>query len=294
MNIGGIMNHYYDQIMALPSSYGIKETVTRWHNLSRNIEKYSPEMSIILPDILLGASYGVGKTHVLRLISEYLSVQKNLMDFYGDIKFLEFYVNYCKPDEDFSEIRRLMSEISSAAGFRSEYRGIVCLDINEWVRHSEEKHFIDLLEYLSVNSDHWLIIFTLSDLSTESARKTEAVISMFLRIEKAELKLPESAELLEYITRNLSGYGLELDLDAAVVITETIDKLRGNKYFDGYKTLDMLCKDIIYSTFSASDTKKNILTPEDIREFSADSEYVNSRICNYEAKKRYIGFTGGE
>lgn len=81
-----------------------------------------------LPDLFLIAGYGVGRTHVLSLLADNLLSQKNFMDFYGDVKFFEFFVNYRKPEETFTELLHLMESVFAAAGFRSEYRAIISLD----------------------------------------------------------------------------------------------------------------------------------------------------------------------
>lgn len=284
------MEHCFDTIMALPNSYGIKNVVRRWQRLSERMTGAPAAKPVILSDLLLIAKYGVGKTYVLQLLSEYLVSRGNLMDFYGDVRFFEFYVNYCRPGEPFHEIGRLMSSAASAAGFRSEYRGIVCLDINEWTGHFEEKHFIDLLEYLSVNSDYWLIIFTVSEADREKLKNLEAVISMFLRIETAELRLPPTEELLGYIRKRLKEYGLSMSRDAEELLCGTINTLSGNKYFDGYKTLDLLVRDMIYHLYSSKKSCGEVLTTVDLEMFSESSEYVQRRLLHYETKKRLIGF----
>jgi hypothetical protein len=83
----------------------------------------------------------------------------NLMSFYGDVAYFEFMLNYCGPRENFSELQRLMDGVDNAKGFRSEFRGILFIDIDDWRDHFEEKHFVDFMEYLSDNSDDWLIVF---------------------------------------------------------------------------------------------------------------------------------------
>lgn len=290
------MNHSYTQIMNLPDSYEIKDIVRRWQTLSDNLDRLPPEMPVLLPDLFLIAGYGVGRTHVLSLLADYLSSQKNLMDFYGDVNFFEFFVNYRKPEETFTELPRLMESVSAAAGFRSEYRGIVSLDVDEWIGHCEEKHFIDLLEYLTDNSDRWLIVFTVSsgDRSKEEVSRMEAVLSMFLRIEKAELRLPDAEELLQYVRTGLMNYSIILKDDAAALLTASITKLSENKYFDGYKTLNMLICDIVYRIYSDKSFNRRDVSADELADFAEDGSYINARIIHYDTRKRYsIGFIGG-
>lgn len=284
------MSNTFEQIMELPDTYDIKDIVRRWEILSDKLKNELAKKPIILPDILMIAKNGVGKTHVLKLLSEYLSSKENLISFYGDVKFFEFYVNYCKPDEDFSEIRRLMSAVNSAAGFRSEYRGIISLDIDEWVGHHEEKHFIDLLEYLSVNSDYWLIVFNVSNGDRKAVKALEAVISMLLRVERAEVRLPEVSELISHIKKKLEDYGISLDRSAETLLEETVKTISVSEYFDGYKTIDMISKDIVYKFYTMTESLDRPLGASDLTDFSSDSEYAQSRLVSIVTEKKPIGF----
>lgn len=288
------MNQYYDRIMELPDSYEIKDIVKRWQNLSENLKTLPQGMPIILPDLFLIGKYGVGRTLVLNLLAEYLAAAKNLMNFYGNVKFFEFYLNYCAPDRRFDELPRLMEAISSAAGFRSEYRGIVCLDVTEWLKHVEEKHFLNLLEYVADHSNHWLVVLTVSSGSDAELKRMEAILAMFLRIDRAELRMPETDELLAHVIRKLEGYNLRLSEDAEKLIAASIEKMSSQKYFDGYNTLNMLISDIAYSVFSKPSVNAECICAEDLADFSVNGTYINTRLHLCENKVRYtIGFTGG-
>ena len=288
------MSQAYADLMNLSASCGIRSVVQQWQNLSENIDRFPPGLPLILPDLFLIADYGVGRTHILRLLADYLSEQKNLMDFYGDVKFFEFFLRYCRPGEPFTELPRLIEAVSDAAGFRSEYRGIVAIDANEWLGHCEEPHFLDLLEYLADNSDHWLIVFTVPNADETNLRSMEAVLSMFLRIEKATLALPSSDELLNYVRKKLYLYNILLSDDAGELLAASIAKLRGSKYFDGLNTLNILTRDIAYRLYSSAVYRPHEVTAEELSDFAENGEYISARILKDEKKKsRTIGFTGG-
>ncbi len=284
----------YTRLMNLPDTYGIKSIIRHWKILSENLDRMSSGLPVVLPDLFLVAEYGVGRTHILGLISDFLTSRKNLMDFYGDVKYFEFLLRYCPPEQTFTEFSRLMGAVSDAAGFRSEYRGIISIDVNEWLGHCEEKHFLDLLEYLADNSDHWLIIFTVPKADEVKLNIMEATLSMFLRIEKAELSYPASDVLFQYVSNTLFQYNILLEDDARVLLTASIEKLRDNKYFDGFKTLDILSRDIIYKIYSSDSFKNHVVSTEELRDFAEDGSYIRARIQINQKKNRYtIGFTGG-
>jgi len=283
------MNQYYDKIMDLKEAEELKKVIAKWQTLSENIKQYPTDAPIILPDMLWVAKSGVGKTHLLRLISEYLDAQGNLMSFYGDVKFFEFILNYCSPDMHFTELERLIEEVKYAAGFRSEFKGIMRIDIDDWLTHFEEKHFISFMEYLSSNSDKWLIILSVSSDEEEKIHNLESFLSMYLRIEKITLSLPKTENLFEYIKRNLGAYGISLAEDAVELLYKTIEELRKNKYFDGFKSIKLMCQDIVYETYSKEYVENKVLCADDLKEFSAGSEYVKKTLKKIQ-KVNEIGF----
>lgn len=283
------MNQFYNEIMQLKEADEFKAVIRRWQILSENLRTKPMNTAVLLPDMLWIAKPGVGKTNLLELMAEYLYSQKNLMDFYGDVKFFEFYLNYCAPGTHFQELNRLMDEIKNAAGFRSEYKGIVYVDVNEWLDHFEEKHFVCFMEYLSTYSDKWLVVLGIRPTKKEKVQKLKAFVSMYLRIETVNISLPKTEDLFEFIEERLAQYGLSLKDDARRMLHGTIEKLRNNRYFDGYRTIVMLCQDIVYDTFSQESIDDLSLSAERLSKFSSESEYITNMIANYERVNR-IGF----
>lgn len=287
------MNQFYSEIMSLKEAEEFKRVIRRWHVLSENMRTKPMNAPIILPDMLWVAQSGVGKTNLLKLMAEYLSSQNNLMEFYGDVKFFEFLLNYCPPNEYFSELQRLIDEIDNAAGFRNEFKGIVHIDINEWIDHFEEKHFISLMEYLSSNSDKWLIVLSVYSDKKDKIHNLNAFLSMYLRIEKITLSFPKTEDLFEFIEDMLNQYGLTLKDDAKKLLFDTIEKLRNNKYFDGFKSIIMLCQDIVYDVFSNENVDELSLDANTLSKFSADSDYIKNMVANIERVNR-IGLVNKE
>lgn len=287
------MSQFYQEIMQLKEAEEFKAVVRRWHILSENLRTKPMNAPVLLPDMLWVAKSGVGKTNLLELMSEYLASQKNLMEFYGDVKFFEFYLNYCPPDAHFVELKRLMEEIQNAAGFRSEYRGVVYIDICEWLDHFEEKHFVSFMEYLSTYSDKWLVVLGINPAKNEKIQKLKAFVSMYLRIETITLTFPKTEDLFIFIEGLLKEYGLSLEEDAKKMLFDTIEKMRNSKYFDGYRTIIMLCQDIVYDVFSKENIEDLSLSADMLSKFSSNAEYITNMIANYERINR-IGFVDKE
>ena len=282
-------NQICNKILSQNGLIEFKSLIEKWETLSDNLSDKPSGVPIILPDLFLVSRSGTGRTHFLRLLSEYLEGKPNLMDFYGDVKYFEFMLNYCEPNEYFSEIQRFMTEINNAAGFRSEYRGIVYVDVDEWREHFEEKHFVSFMEYLSDNSDDWLVVLSISDDKQELIQQMEAFVSAYIRIERITIEPPTVQELTQYAKKLLEGYGVTLISQTEKVLSGSIGELCNNKYFDGYKTVKMLCEDIAYSLYTDGFRKDKGLIPSDLSKFAKDSEYIQRMLVKIEKINR-IGF----
>ena len=206
----------------------------KWDILSDNLKARPLGVPIVLPDIFLISSSGTGRTTFLSLLAGYLMNKPNLMDFYGDVEFFEFMLDYCSPSAPFNEISRFKNAVDTAKGFRNEYRGIVFVDVDEWVEHFEEKHFKAFMEYIADNSDEWMVVFSISPRDSEKSAAFEAFLSSYVRIERVTIKKPTNEAFMDYLQSKLSAYGLELDEGAYKTVLDTIGVLCKNRYFDGY------------------------------------------------------------
>lgn len=286
------MNTHYEKLMNYLGISQLQELIRKWDVLSDNISKRTFDAPILLPDLFVYTKPGHGNTRLLSLLADYLESKGNLMSFYGDIKFFEIKLEYCEPDSNFSELYRLIDSINAAAGFRNEYRGIIRINIDEWVGHHEEKHFIDFLQFLENNTSLWMVILTISN--TEENEKTkamESIISMFLRIETINLFDFEITDFISYASEILAKFGLTADESAKSLLCESIGVLKENEYFYGLHTIRDMCSDIAYSVFSKSKVVDNILTAEMLADFSAESEYIKRTVHKIN-QSGSLGFKG--
>ena len=149
------------------------------------------------------------------------------------------------------------------------------------------------MEYLSSNSDKWLIVLSVYSDKKDKIHNLNAFLSMYLRIEKITLSFPKTEDLFEFIEDMLNQYGLTLKDDAKKLLFDTIEKLRNNKYFDGFKSIIMLCQDIVYDVFSNENVDELSLDANTLSKFSADSDYIKNMVANIERVNR-IGLVNKE
>lgn len=279
--------YYYDQIMQLYGLTEMKQVLQKWSNVSRNL-KYVSDMPIILPNLLWVTKPGIGKSHFVRLLAEYLSATK-LMSFYGNVKSLEFALDYCPDESDFSELRRLIRELDAATGYRGVFKGVLSIELDQWTEHFNSQHFKRLMTYLSGMDNKICILFVLENAEAEVCIELERVLAQYVRIEKIISEYPPVEDFLSYVVNWLANYDFTIEKDAAELLKDSIEFLRSNDSFDGFKTLNLMCEDIVFEICAADDFKNNrVLNAQDLYPYSRTGGFITR--LEEMMYKRKIGF----
>lgn len=273
-------NAYYDQIMSLKGLSSFKELIERWERFSENITRYQAKQTLVLPDLVWVSDNGIDKTGLLSLLTNYLDEAENMVEFYGNVKYFEYYLEYVPDKTNFHEIQKLAEKIRDAAGFRSEYKGLLSIELGEWVGHFHEENFINLLKFLATMDNDIMFIFNIHNYDPEAVEQLMKILVLFFRIEVIEMSLPDSEELGAYIKNDIQEYGLNLDPEAEAMVIATVNKLREDQYFAGYQMLDRLAADIVYSVYTSTPPYDGIVTKGMISAFAPDGMYVSELIQN--------------
>lgn len=273
-------NAFYDQIMALNGLNGFKDVIDRWERFSNNITKFNAKQELVIPNLLWVSDNGIDRSGILKLLTNYLDSTGNLVDFYGNVKYFEYYLEYSADKNNFHEIQKIAEKIRDAAGFRSEYKGILSIEFAEWVGHFQEENFINVLKYLATMQDDILFIFNIHNYDHDAVQQLMQLLVLFFRLEVIEMKLPDSAELGIYVKNEIREFGLNLDDEAESMVVATVNKLREDQYFAGYEMLDRLAEDIVYSVYTSTPPYDGIVTKGMISAFAPDGMYVSELIQN--------------
>lgn len=273
------MDEYLQQIKDFQGAEELYSLLERWNRLAERIGKCVEDLGPVFPDMLWITPPASGKTHLLHLLAEHLAVSGEFV-FLNQKKYLEFYPEYCPSDgsKPFEVIKRLEREIEKAKGFRPSFRGVIHVDLDEWMGHANENYFHTLLEYLSDHRDEWLIVLTAPDGDPVNLNQMKAAVCAYLRVEIIQIRYPKNEEMVGMISEMAGSHGLTLDDSAKALLLETVEKLRSNANFDGRKTIRMLAEDIVYQCLSEPDEPSRVITEKELAVFSKDSDYVNRMI----------------
>ncbi len=82
--------------------------------------------------------------------------------FAGKESCVYFKLPYIPPCEPFKELRRLILRIREKTGLRANFRGVVAIEVSEWIGHEREEYFTVLLKYLYDHRTFWRIATVLN------------------------------------------------------------------------------------------------------------------------------------
>gem|GEM_PF-874098 len=262
----------YDTIMELHGEEEFKEMVKRLHVFQQNSAKFTmPNM--VLPNFLWVAPRGSGVSTRLSALVEYLHAAR-IMEFSGKMKYFEFTPGYIEPGLDFTELTRLNYAILEMAGFHRYYRGLVCIVLDEWARHTEESHFAELLNYLAVMNDTILTVFCVHTDDRRLIENVESAISSHMRLETITTVFPKAEELVSIMDeRYISINGFTLTADARELLCDAIGDIATSTRFYGYVTIRQIANDILYNilTTELSDSR---ITGDMLAAFKKGSPYM--------------------
>jgi len=277
----------FNTIMELQGVEEFKTMVQRLRKFQQNKEKYSIS-DVTLPNYLWIAIRGGGVSTCIKSLTVYLYTAK-IMEFTGNVKYFEYKLAYIAPDEFFSELTRLNNTISEIAGHHRYFKGIACINIDEWIHHTNETHFYKFLDYLASNNNKILVILYVHDNNKRIVESIESSLSSHIRFESVWFRFPNAKELIEFIeTKYFKQKKFSLTDDARLLLMDSIEKLINGKNFNGFTTVKQLTNDILYSLLT-SDIKGYEINADMLKSFNRDSAYVK-RIKTLTNDNNIIGF----
>lgn len=268
-------NRYYQQIMELNGMEELKQEVRKWEVLADNIGHFPLEQEILLPDYFWISGAGTGKSYVLRLLAQYLEARQ-IMDFSGNKKVIEFELGYCESSGPFSELTRLIECLSYEAGYRQYYRGILAVHITPWLSHMKEPHMNRFLEFLSENTKDWLIVL-IADADVKEEERACRQLAYYLRYKTIHIALPKTGVLYQHLERRCMSYGISISKEAGKILTDAIEVMKSNPYFDGYNTINLMAQEMIYDLYSSKILEEKQITAEMLQESGSGDSFI----CHY-------------
>jgi len=279
----------FEAIMNLTGVDEFKNMIKKLHNyyLSSN----NSLRGISIPNFLWSICKGGGATTLAYHLSHYLEAI-SAMEFSGNAKYVEFELDYIRPNYLNVELSRLHCVITKCAGYNRFFRGVVCINLESWIGHANESHLSLVLDYLADNCDKWLAIFYIHSIKDEDIHAIESRIAQKMNLETLRLAFPEGTVLAKNLESNLyEKHSVTLTRGAKVLLSNTVDKLSETGNFMGYKSVEQLTDFVLYN-FRMNNPDGQRITELQLSEILSNSDYIGKKMKK-PAKQNLIGFARG-
>ena len=188
-------------------------------------------------------------------------------DFAGEKIYVYHKMNYVEPYEKFDEIKKLQTVIKNATGLRANFKGIVAIDVQEWLDHLKDEYFLITLKFLY---DHlqfgWHYIFTVGNKDKTSAMKFVLLLARYFKPYIIEMApFGNQAFLEEYAQRYMEDTGKTFALDTL----KKFVRLLGAMDEDELKDLEIV-KNIIRDI--ADSTNKKVIGNRELKTYLAQGD----------------------
>ncbi|MDR0437977.1 MAG: hypothetical protein LBH22_06720 [Bacteroidales bacterium] len=278
-------------ILELKGIGELKSAVKKLHLFLKNRDALSMT-DVALPNYLWTAKRGGGVTTLVKAFTEYLYAARAI-EFCGRVKSFEFKLNYVAPDSFFSELARLDNSFFDHAGHHHRYKGVVCINIDEWLEHTNEVHFVNFLDYIARNNDRLLVIFCTYTDNKKFVETVEMALAAHVRFETQSLEFPGVPELVEFVESRLESKGFSLTEGVKALLNESVEKISVARNFSGFRSVEQLANEISYYILAndLNNGKQMQITADMIACFNKNSLYVGHLTKPQISMKKQIGFT---
>lgn len=147
--------------------------------------------------------------------------QKNPDKFYGEVPCICYKVNYVAPFNEFKELKNLIMRIKENTGLRSEFRGVVALNIDEWIGHEQDDYFSIFLKYLHDHSTYIQCIFYSQDNQKIADMMKVTVQYLTIQVQNIDEHY-DIKKLYKIIKYKIKCYNKEISLEDAIYLTDEI------------------------------------------------------------------------
>ena len=288
-----IVQKYYQQIMNCRGMEQVKNIVKKWELLRKNIGSFPADEPVLLPEYLWFSRSGTGKSEMLQLLAAYLDAGK-IMPFNGMERVIEYTLEYCDENEPFNQLEDLIKYLSVSSGYHNEFKGILAINLDNWMHHLDNPHFVEFLDFLSEHNRSLLLIL-IAWPDREYMDKLRRMLSLYLRVHTVMIEMPGADEMFSFIASKLERYHCRLSEEAGKLLLDALNALRELEGFDGYKTLEFMVQEIVYEYYCGEKVSSHVIGSDVILNFLEDGKFIERHRKRYDRKEklRAAGFRPG-
>jgi len=205
---------------------------------------------------LLSINRGNGLTTILELMSQTLK-KLGLITFDGRCDYIEWTLGYSDNPHEFPSFEGLL-RILNKCEQRGKFKGIVSLNIEEWIDHLFEKKFEQILEFVWNNKDDILFVFTIPYVEDDVIERVTSRIDDVISVRTMKFVPPSEEEYFVYFTELFKKYEININEDIFPLFITKITTEKNDGRFFGFNTVKKIANEITYKMIvnAATDEKE--------------------------------------
>jgi len=180
---------------------------------------------------------------IVRAIANQTKKEKPCL-FEGESPYVYYKMKYVQPFDEFKELKKLILRVKESTGLRSDFKGIVAVDLFDWINHENDEYFDITFKFLYDYRHIYKYIFTFRDSNIEKLRPMFNKSINYFRIKVIDKCLfNHKDELKKYIKIGFDRCDVQYDIS---VIDKLVDIFSDNntKNIKSYEKIDMILQDI--------------------------------------------------
>lgn len=144
--------------------------------------------------------------------------------FQGEVPHVFFRLRYTPPYETFHELKNLILRIRKAAGLRSEYRGLICIDPSEYKDHENEEYFIAFLKYLYDNAGNSTVLLVCCQYSEQSLEKLYGVCMKYFSVDRKQIHIYKEESLVRRMKSVYKKHDICIDKKSLALLASILSR----------------------------------------------------------------------
>lgn len=211
--------------------------------------------------------------------------ENDLVRFTGERRWLNFRLTVSQ-GSGFESFERMLVSMRRSAGYSNRFRGVVRVDVTEWVDSAHDERMQALFAYIHDHSDEIFFIITVTSDDPDRAQTFRKALERWVYAAFALVKPYDTGKLVSFVEDRLAARGQKLSDAAIGVLKMTIDMLASQDDFAGIREIESLV-----GAISVSVGTQELITLEHMTAYSPDGSWVKRRMSE---QPTTIGFAGGK
>ncbi len=200
---------------------------------------------------LFSINRGNGLSTVIEMAANILK-KHDMIAFHGACPVYEFNMPYCGPGEQFHALNAFLEGLQKRSTRESFFRGIVVMNIEEWVDHVEESKFSELLTLAAELQESILFVFRIPYLEDTAVQGVQRRLDDLFTTRTMRVAPPTNEQYFEFFKQQFPGYGIDVNPSAYAVFCEKLALEKSDGKFYGYNTIRKICDEVLYYMIASS------------------------------------------